>query len=184
VRATYPEVLIETATYAQNRLAPGLRPCRRRPGVYATTITRPGLFHGYLLEQLRLLIRNHGVTLEVGPSAEPIPLHFAFPDGIHVEGELSDRIERPLRDVFDAPDLTHTDDEIANGTFVPPYGGPYPLSHFTAPRVDYSLFRLAHYTGTLPRPFPELRDLHELPLLHRRVLPHGARVHAGRASRL
>jgi AMP nucleosidase len=26
----------------------------------------------------------------------------------------------PLRDVFDAPELTNTDDEIANGTFVPP----------------------------------------------------------------
>src|SRR5690606_15120596 len=46
------------------------------------------------------------------------------------------------------PDLANTDDEIANGTYVPPRGGPYPLSAFTAPRVDYSLFRLAHYTGT------------------------------------
>ena len=27
-------------------------------------------------------------------------------------------------------------------------GGPYPLAAFTAPRVDYSLHRLSHYTGT------------------------------------
>ena len=52
--------------------------------------------------------------------------------------------------LFDVPDLQDTDDEIANGTFVPPPGGPYPLAHFTAPRVDYSLQRLAHYTGTEP----------------------------------
>ncbi|RYE58885.1 MAG: AMP nucleosidase, partial [Hyphomicrobiales bacterium] len=32
-------------------------------------------------------------------------------------------------------------------------GGPYPLSAFTAPRVDYSLFRLAHYTGTAAEHF-------------------------------
>lgn len=50
--------------------------------------------------------------------------------------------------MFDAPDLGDTDDEIANGTFVPPRGGPYPLAAFAAPSVDYSLFRLSHYTGT------------------------------------
>jgi AMP nucleosidase len=152
VRATYPEVLIETSTYAQidSRLSYGHV---AGPGVYATTITQPGLFHGYLLEQLRLLIRNHGVTLEVGPSAEPIPLHFAFPDGIHVEGELSDRIERPLRDLFDVPDLTVMDDAIANGTYEPPPGEAPPLALFTAPRVDYSLQRLRHYTGTAPEHF-------------------------------
>jgi AMP nucleosidase len=54
----------------------------------------------------------------------------------------------PLRDLFDVPDLQDTDDEIANGTFIPPVGGPYPLAAFTAPRVDYSLQRLSHYTGT------------------------------------
>src|SRR5688500_13399964 len=83
VRATYPEVLIEASTYAQidSRLSYGHL---AGPGVYSTTVTRPSLFRGYLLEQLRLLLRNHGVEVEVGPSTEPIPLHFAFPDGIHV----------------------------------------------------------------------------------------------------
>ena len=152
VRATYPEVLIETATYAQidSRLSYGHV---AGPGVYATTITRPELFHGYLLEQLRLLIRNHGVRLAVGPSSEPIPLHFAFPDGIHVEGELSDRIERPLRDFFDVPDLAVMDDAIVNGTYHPAPGTPLLLAPFTASRVDYSLHRLPHYTATAPEHF-------------------------------
>ena len=49
------------------------------------------------------------------------------------------------------PDLHDTDDEIANGTFVPPPGRPrsYLLALFhRAARVDYSLYRLRHYTGT------------------------------------
>jgi AMP nucleosidase len=145
-------VLIETSTYAQidSRLSYGHI---AGPGVYATTITQPRLFRGYLLEQLRLLIRNHGVSLEVSPSTEPIALHFAFPDGIHVEGELSDRIERPLRDLFDVPDLAVVDDSIVNGTYQPAPGAPLPLAPFTASRIDYSLHRLPHYTATLPEHF-------------------------------
>jgi AMP nucleosidase len=45
------------------------------------------------------------------------------------------------------------DDGIANGTFTPRDGDPMPLSLFTAPRIDYSLHRLRHYTGTSPRAF-------------------------------
>lgn len=149
VRATYPEVLIETSTFAQidSRLSYGHV---AGPGVYATTITRPDLFRVYLIEQLRLLLRNHNVALEVGSSSEPIPLHFAFEDGMHVEGHLADRIEAPLRDLFDVPDLAVMDDAIVNGTYEPEAGKPLPLAPFTAPRVDYSLHRLPHYTATQP----------------------------------
>ena len=58
-----------------------------------------------------------------------------------------------MRDVFDLPDLHAMDDGIANGTWEPMAGDPQPLSLFTAPRVDYSLQRLRHYTGTLPEWF-------------------------------
>ena len=117
MRATYPEIRIETSSYAKidSRLSYGHV---AGPGVYATTVTRPALFRNYLIEQIRLLIRNHGVPVEIGPSDEPIPLHFAFPDGIHVEGEIADTIDRPLRDMFDVPDLAVTDDAIVNGTYV------------------------------------------------------------------
>lgn len=53
-----------------------------------------------------------------------------------------------LPELFDVPDLDLMDDEIANGTYVPPEGSPLPLSLFTAPRVDLSLQRLRHYCGT------------------------------------
>ena len=41
----------------------------------------------------------------------------------------------------------------SNGTYQPRAGEPEPLSLFTAPRVDYSLHRLRHYTGTSPEHF-------------------------------
>ncbi|MEX2318223.1 MAG: AMP nucleosidase, partial [Bauldia sp.] len=152
VRATYPEVRIETSSYAKidSRLSYGHV---AGPGFYATTITQPRLFRSYLTEQIRLLIRHHGLPVEVGPSREPIPLHFAFMDTVHVEGEVADRIDVPLRDMFDVPDLAVMDDAIVNGTFVPKPGEPLPLAPFTAPRVDYSVHRLPHYTATQPEHF-------------------------------
>jgi AMP nucleosidase len=149
IRATYPSIRIETTTYAKidSRLSYGHV---AGPGVYATTVTQPALFRSYLAEQIRLLLRAHGNSVEVGPSDEPIPLHFAFPDGIHVEGETADKIDRPLRDMFDVPDLAVTDDAIVNGTYDPQAGRPLPLAPFTAQRVDYSLHRLPHYTATQP----------------------------------
>jgi AMP nucleosidase len=152
VRATYPEILIETSTHAHidSRLSYGHV---AGPGVYATTITQPSLFRSYLREQLRLLLRNHGVSISIGVSSEPIPLHFALPEGQRVEGEVADRIDRPLRDIFDVPDLAVADDAIVNGTFQPMPGRALPLAPFTAPRIDYSLHRLPHYTATLPEHF-------------------------------
>ncbi len=58
-----------------------------------------------------------------------------------------------MRDVFDLPDLAAMDDGIANGTYEAAAGQPQPLALFTAPRVDYSLHRLRHYTGTAPEWF-------------------------------
>ena len=45
------------------------------------------------------------------------------------------------------------DDAIANGTLQLPSGSPEPLALFRAARVDYSLHRLYHYTGTDPEHF-------------------------------
>jgi len=58
-----------------------------------------------------------------------------------------------MRDRFDLPDLASMDDGIANGTHEPRSGEPQPLALFTAPRMDYSLHRLRHYTGTAPEHF-------------------------------
>ena len=50
--------------------------------------------------------------------------------------------EFPLRDVFDVPDLSTTNDSIVNGTASPSKEEPSSLCLFTAQRVDYSLARL------------------------------------------
>jgi AMP nucleosidase len=156
VRACYPYLRVHTDTVARadSRLAYGFV---AGPGTYETTLTRPDLFGEYYLQQLELLLKNHGVALEVGLSAQPIPVHFSLADNDHVEGNLSRERRLLLRDVFDLPDLAAMDDGIANGTHEPVRGPDghlrHPLSLFTAPRVDYSLHRLRHYTGTAPDHF-------------------------------
>ena len=50
------------------------------------------------------------------------------------------------------PDLSTTNDDIVNGTFVET-DSVRPLAPFTAQRIDYSLARLAHYTATDPEHF-------------------------------
>ena len=51
------------------------------------------------------------------------------------------------------PDLSEIDDSIANGTYPYLAGEENPLALFTAPRTDYSLHRLRHYTGGEPGNF-------------------------------
>ena len=156
VRACYPFVRVQTHTVAR------LNPVESAhlsygfvagPGRFETTLTRPDLYCDYYLEQFTLLLQNHQVELEVGTSSQPIPLHFSFSENEHIEGNLSAARRQLMRDEFDLPDLAAMDDGIANGTFMPRPGEPLPLSLFTAPRVDYSLHRLRHYTGTAPEHF-------------------------------
>jgi len=152
VSAYYPYVAITTVkqTAIDKRLAFGFVP---GPGRYSTTLTRPELFDAYYEAQFSLLIENHKVPIEIGVSASPIPIHFAFSDGMHVEGQLDTARIAMLRQVFDLPNLGDIDDSIANGTYPFLVGEENPLALFTAPRVDYSLHRLRHYTGGDPGQF-------------------------------
>jgi AMP nucleosidase len=156
VRACYPFVRVHTDTVSRNaapelaRLSYGFV---AGPGRFETTLTRPDLYCDYYLEQFRLLIENHQVELEIGTGSQPIPVHFSFTEHDHVEGSMTPERRMLMRDVFDLPDLAAMDDGIANGTYEPRPGESQPLSLFTAPRVDYSLHRLRHYTGTGPEHF-------------------------------
>ncbi|NMG34223.1 AMP nucleosidase [Azoarcus sp. TTM-91] len=152
VRACYPFVRVRTNTVARadSRLSYGFV---AGPGVYETTLTRPDLYQDYYREQFELLLQNHQVDLEVGTSTQPIPVHFSVTEHDHIEGSLDLVRRQLLRDRFDLPDLNAMDDGIANGTLDPRPGEAHPLALFTAPRVDYSLHRLRHYTGTVPEHF-------------------------------
>ena len=151
-RAFYPAVSITTGSFAKvdSRLSFGHV---AEPGTYATTITRPDLFKGYLTQQIGLLIQNHGMPVRVGTSDTAIPLHFAMGENAYVESSIADTLDRPLRDLFDVPDLNVTDDRIVNGGAPAGPDGVRPLAPFTAQRIDYSLARLAHYTATSPEHF-------------------------------
>jgi AMP nucleosidase len=148
-RAYYPEIRLVTTSFApvDSRLSFGHV---AQPGAYATTITRPDLFRGYLTQQIGLLIRNHGVPVTVGPSATPMPVHFAVANDAGLSVPQEGALEFALRDVFDVPDLSTTHDDIVNGSGFTYPDGAVPLAPFTAQRVDYSLARLAHYTATDP----------------------------------
>jgi AMP nucleosidase len=151
IRAFYPELRITVSSFdkVDSRLSFGHV---SSPGTYATTVTRPDLFRNYLIQQIELLIQNHGVPVEVGASDTPIPIHFAVGQaGVAVPQEGV--MDFSLRDVFDVPDLATTNDDIVNGVLTRYPDGSAPLAPFTAQRVDYSLARLAHYTATDPTHF-------------------------------
>ena len=147
VRAYYPFVRIKTTSTGRpdTRLSYGFA---ARPGTYETTVTRPDIFDVYYKTMLGHLLKNHGGSIEVGLSDQPIPLHFALGEDFHLERDLTHAQMEALPFIFDQPDLTLMDDMIANGTYVTSMGKPAPLALFPAPRVDLSVMRLKHYTGT------------------------------------
>ena len=151
VRAFYPELRFRTSSYTHvdTRLSFGHV---SSPGTFAATITRPDLFRNYLIQQIGLLIENHDQPVIVGPSTTPIPVHFAMTGDNALNVPQEGAADFTLRDVFDVPDLSTTNDDIVNGTYVPE-DDVRPLAPFTAQRVDYSLARLAHYTATDPEHF-------------------------------
>ena len=151
-RAFYPEVRLTTASHSMgdSRLAFGHVTL---PGSYAASITRPALFRDYLTDQLALLIRNHGVSVAVGFSDTPMPVHFAVATRSDLNVPQEGVLNYSLRDVFDVPDLDTTNDDIVNGIAGPMEDGTRYLAPFTAQRVDYSLARLSHYTATAPEHF-------------------------------
>ena len=120
------------------------------PGTYGTTLTRPDLFGRYYQEQIGYILKHHEVPVHVGVSDRSIPLPFVIEESVI---DITEADLRGLQSHFALPDLSATDDSIANGAFVPRPGEPRPLALFTAERVDYSLARLHHYTGTSPEHF-------------------------------
>ncbi len=147
ISANYPymKITVENAKRVDSRLSYGFV---SRPGTYSTTLTRPDIFDHYYRDQIALLMKNHKVPVEIGISNTPIPIHFILGEDFHLEGDLTTRHMEALPDIFDLPDLSIMDDEIANGTYYPADNEDKPLSLFTAPRVDVSLLRLRHYCGS------------------------------------
>lgn len=118
----------------------------QRAGVYETTVTHPRAFRSYLLEQLEPLVADYGATLEVTTSDQEIP----YPYVLERAEEIANVGVTPaeLAHHFPTPHLSVVGDEIADGTYDLVEGEPRPLALFDAARVDFSLRRLVHYTGS------------------------------------
>ena len=115
-------------------------------GSYATSITRPRMFRRYLEDQLGLLVRDYKVRVSVGLSDQEIPYPYVL-DGseeLTLDGAQANDLARHFPSVR-LPDIG---DEIADGLFAFEAGPTRPLSLFEGPRVDFSLARLKHYSGT------------------------------------
>ncbi|HRK23497.1 MAG TPA: AMP nucleosidase [Beijerinckiaceae bacterium] len=118
----------------------------QRVGVYSTTITQPDAFAPYLLEQLQPLVAEYGARMQVGLSRQEMP----YPYVVQAGDELGRAGIGPaeLARFFPVPRLSAVGDEVADGTYQVGENEPWPLALFDAARVDYSLKRLVHYTGS------------------------------------
>ena len=115
------------------------------PGTYSVTVTHPSAFRKYLLEQSAPLMHDFTVTVEVGVSQQNIPYPYV------VEQGDAGRLRRDRRDpgaCVSQHHLSAATDGIADGLYDWENADPLPLALFDAPRVDFSLQRLEHYTGT------------------------------------
>lgn len=153
VRATYPMARLTVTDDDVGPLSSGAFGFADEPGPYEATFTRIDLFTAHLAKQFAAILENHRRPLEIGLSTLPIPLPFAFPDGMKVGDGFDAAAMTSLKRYFDMPSLKVMDDCIVNGEPGDASNGALPLSLFTAPRIDYSLHRLRHYCGTSPEHF-------------------------------
>ncbi|WP_341303749.1 AMP nucleosidase [Pseudomonas sp. TMP25] len=116
------------------------------PGTYSVTVTHPAAFRKYLLEQLRPLMSDYTVRVEVGVSQQSIPYPYVVEQGDELAGSGVTAAE--LARVFPSTDLSAATDGTADGLYDWENTDPLPLALFDAARVDFSLRRLVHYTGS------------------------------------
>ena len=116
------------------------------PGVYSTTVTQPEDFRAYLLEQLEPLVDEFGARSRSASARRKSPTPTCSRAATNSGAAASTAAE--LARFFPVPSLAVVGDEIADGAFEIRPGVERPLALFDAARVDYSLRRLVHYTGS------------------------------------
>ncbi len=121
-----------------------------QPGVYTSSIARPALFRAYLTEQLEHIVRDYPVRISIGASASEIPYPYVLDGG---DLDLGGIATAELSRWFPSSELVHIGDEVADGAWDLSLDPVRPLALFDAPRTDFSLARLRHYTGTPPEHF-------------------------------
>lgn len=115
------------------------------PGVYSVTVTHPEDFRRYLLEQLGPLMRDFTLQVEVGVSDQAIPYPYVLE---YADLAASGVTPNELARIFPSTDLSAVTDSTADGLYDWESASRLPLALFDAARVDFSLRRLVHYTGS------------------------------------
>ena len=116
------------------------------PGVYRASVTQPQAFRGYLLDQLRPLMADFSVTVEVGFSQQNIPYPYVVEQGDELAGSGVSAAE--LARVFPSTDLSAATDSVADGLYGWGDSEDLPLALFDAARTDFSLKHIQHYSGS------------------------------------
>jgi AMP nucleosidase len=119
-------------------------------GDYAVAVTQPALFASYLAQQIDLLLDDYGVAVEATAGRTEIPYSYVLDAGDDLDLTGGAAVAADLARIFPSTELSQIGDELADGLWVQEEGAPRPLALFDAPRVDFSLARLRHYTGTPP----------------------------------
>ncbi|HEY0113220.1 MAG TPA: AMP nucleosidase [Allosphingosinicella sp.] len=142
----YPELRIDYSSELPAKFPPRAFARLNQPGRYAISIARPRHFRKYLREQLEYLVRDYQVDISVGRSASEIPYPYVL-DGTD-DLRLDEVKAADLARWFPTTELAHIGDEVADGTWDYGRDPVRPLALFDGPRIDFSLARLRHYTGT------------------------------------
>jgi AMP nucleosidase len=116
------------------------------PGVYSVSVTHPQAFRNYLLDQLGPLMEDFTLQVEVGLSEQSIPYPYVVEHGDELAASGVTAAE--LARVFPSTDLSAATDSVADGLYDWQDADPMPLALFDAARVDFSLKRLQHYSGS------------------------------------
>lgn len=114
-------------------------------GRYVVSITHPELFRAYLVSQIDMLAADYGASFSVEVSGAEIPYPYVLDgSGLSLDTAAASTLAR----YFPTTELRFIGDELADGLWTQEADAPRPLGLFDARRVDFSLARLRHYTGT------------------------------------
>ena len=97
------------------------------------------------IDQLSLLVDDYGAAIEVGESTTEMPYAFVLDGSRSIDVNTVSPAE--LSRHFPTPQLATVGDSVVDGLGSLREDDVRPLALFDAPRVDYSLKRLQHYTG-------------------------------------
>ncbi len=124
--------------------------------VYEATFTAPNEMTDYFTSQLDMILKAHGDAIEIKVGLSDVPIPLAYTQGyakLPQDKKITAEKEEDIGYYFDRPDpreipVPAVKDKNADNQR-------FPLTWYSAPRIDKSLQRISYYTGTDPRFFQD-----------------------------